>query len=1266
MNRPKESSSFGLVLGLVLSLLTGCGSNLTKSSRAWLDLYEETPITFEGMDDPSLLSWKSNDENIATVENATIIAKSVGETTISSSLDGTSYVIDVKVFDSGSVPSIKVDRTIFYVDNSASLSPYISYNGYSYYPELEYRVNIDNSNVARADGLSVTGISEGITNARIATTYKGNNISKSFIITVKPNSYVELIEGGNPIDEVTLYATSNNKFSSKVLTYNLIDNGEVISSPKMNYRVENPDLITFKGNTIFASKEEGTTVVHASYANKSSISIDFKVNVKPNYVEGSFNNDVSASYGATYTPYSGTIGSRSGDMMKYYNGDYMHNDETGSYWNHRLENDQVSTNAIEAYRNLGFRYFAFDIYMEKEARPLLLLDGLSTTFYVPYDTYFQNEIVKVIDENGNYINKFVKQQWLTVVYDIKARIEFEPDSTLNCYLALNADGLNSYIMNVRYYLDSSFLPFDPIEYRKVSEDETGASNDEFVKLHSNSNTYKKIGKTIDGVSNPHLYQTKSNNYENDSLVIATSAGSSKNDSIVRLQEKGKYLAFDIYLEKASTLYFAINSKRLSFKAEVGVTNFCNCSWVTLFSNNKLEYEINLNKWYTVFIDYDSSEMIQSYLDDPNVLDPVFIEFNTCDSGDTTYISNIRYFQSDSIVPSEFSKPLIASSKSSIVVNKNETFEIDTKVINGTKPGELNYRIANENILSKTNDDNVFKATSIGLTSITITCEDLLPLTISVRVIEQYDYYSNTKAYYRDEGMSGLDEYSTYNHLTVSRDDKEMPSSSIVRFDFKVLKPINYLYLLDTSGFGDASLNATRIGPNEYIGAEWWGAYTNGANDSILSITDTKGNVLGKFGKDGISFEVGKTYSVYYSLSSNRSIDIFVSNQGLTKAKEDFYWGNSDYSYLSKVSDYIEVTNIGGVYSDITPAISSTEENQVCYLGQDKDLEFDTIFGNNKKLTYSVEDESVLEIVNGKIHPKKVGNSLVTITIEGGNSISINVLVNDGFIDIKDKVILGEVGDTIALDNQIKESSTEKNITYSVSDSSIASISGNRVTFLKKGFARIEASASGCETKTIDVRVLSNDKSLLTDEVTIDSSYPGGQRLLFKKNSSEAQSFDTVMLTFHVKESFSYLYILDKDNEDPSCAQYENGVKVGSGNDGSMYQGFTSWWVPNYTSGFDSSRLNISSNGKVLGYLGSNPSPFNHVGEGFAFTKENDYTITIDLANSHTLILLLANYMKNKNDGNDHEEVCGGNIGNYMLRANEYISITNIYGVNKRS
>ena len=331
-----------------------------------------------------------------------------------------------------------------------------------------------------------------------------------------------------------------------------------------------------------------------------------------------------------------------------------------------------------------------------------------------------------------------------------------------------------------------------------------------------------------------------------------------------------------------------------------------------------------------------------------------------------------------------------------------------------------------------------------------------------------------------------------------------------------------------------------------------------------------------------------------------------------------------------------------------------------------DLEFDTIFGNNKQITYEIADESVLTIENGKIHPKKVGSTSVRVSVEGGNSITVNIDIIDGYINLNEHAYIKTIGEEIILNNEVLESYSIKNITYTSSDDSIVSVSGNKLTLLKKGFVLISAKAPGCEDRQISVRVLQNDKTKLNDEVVVDSDYPGGQRMVFNKNSTEASKYDTIELDITIKESFSYLYLLDKYNDDPNYAQYENGVKIGDGISGNMYQGLTSWWVPNFTAGFDASRLSISKEGKVLGLLGKNPSSFNRVGEGFAFEKGKEYKITIDLSNNHSLIILLANFMKNPTDGNDHDEVCGGNIGNYMLKVTDYILINDVYGINKRS
>lgn len=1247
---------------LLTPALTSCGEkSTTVSNKEWLDRYEEKVITLEGVSNPETLSWKSLDNNVVSINNGKLIAEGVGETTVTSSIRGHKYVIEVKVFDSGVSPTIRLEEDTFYKDVTTVIEPYISYNGDKYTPNITYNFESSNESILKIDGLNVTGKSEGITSLKVRASYKGLDLSKRFNVTVKPNSYVELIEDDEAIDNFKIYACENTKFSSKNLTFNLIDNGVKVENPLMNYTVQDKSIVKFENNIAIALKQ-GKTKVVAAYSKKESVHVEFEVEVLPNYVEESFSNDVSASYGVIYTPYDGTVGSRTGSFMKFYNGDLMHNDDKESYWNHRLVNKSSGQNAIEAYRSYGYRYFAFDIYMDKPARFLAMLDGSYKTYYSEYDVYFKNDIVSIIGENGKFINKIVANQWLTIVYDIKARIELEPDSNLNFSLALNADGLTSYLTNIRYYMDSSFMPMSELSYTKINDDEVQATNDEFVQKHLNNNVYEKVEKEVSGVMNPHMLKTNSNNYVNDTLVIASSTGTSKADSLTRLQSHGNYLAFDLYVEKASKLYFSINGEKLNFVASVGVTNFSKCSWLTLTSNGKIEYALKLNKWYTIYVDFSSEKMRNEFASDPNTANSVNIQFNACSTGDIVYLNNLRYLKSDKSIPNEFAEPLLTTNTTSLLVNKGQKFKIDASVINGTTLSIIRFKVENSNIVAAQDNNGEFLAKNMGNTTITVTCGNLIPVSVEIRIVDSFNYNSTIQATYRDASVGGLDDYMKYNHLTISRDDKEMKQSGIVKFDFTVTQAFNYLYLVDTAGRADPGLIATRIGPNEYNGAEWWGAATSGAPSNILSICDENNNVLGVFGKEGITFEEGKTYTVYYSLSQGRDLDIFVSQLGLTKQKEDFYWGDSDYSYLSPVDDYISVFNIGGTYSDVTPSIDVKNKDLTILAGEEKEIDYSILFGNGKLVSISSSNKEIVNVKDNKIVGVNAGTTTVNVSIEGGNTVTINVNVKDGFIDVED-VIQGTVNGNKTLPLNVSNSLTTREVTYVSNDPSVVSVNGNVLSFIKKGYTTVKASASGCDDVTFGVRVINDNKVALTDTFNLDSDYPSNTRLLFNKTSSEAQNHDTIQFDLTVKESFNYLYILDKNLLDPNQAQYENAVKIGNGGNGSMYQGLTSWWVPNYTAGFDASYLTITnSNGKVLGKLGTNPSAFNRVGEGFSFEKGQTYNFTINLSNNHQLILLCADFMKTVNNGNDHDEVCGGNITNYMKNISNCLEITNIYGL----
>lgn len=257
----------------------------------------------------------------------------------------------------------------------------------------------------------------------------------------------------------------------------------------------------------------------------------------------------------------------------------------------------------------------------------------------------------------------------------------------------------------------------------------------------------------------------------------------------------------------------------------------------------------------------------------------------------------------------------------------------------------------------------------------------------------------------------------------------------------------------------------------------------------------------------------------------------------------------------------------------------------------------------------------------------------------------------------ENVIQGKVNET----KELPSTFNGKAVTYASSNSEIVEINDNIATLKKIGFTTVTASFENGTTKDVSFRVLNSTRTLLEDTFSNDpeKSY-SLYRLIFSKQTELAKTFDTIQFDLTVKTSFNYLYMLSAE---ASSGTYENAVKIGNGGNGNMYQGLSSWWVQPYTPGFDASVLTITdSNGKVLGKLGSNPSDFNRVGEGFGFEQGKTYTFTFTLKENYKLILLCANWMKSTGDGNDKDEVLGTNVGGYMQQISNFIEITNVYGL----
>ena len=127
---------------------------------------------------------------------------------------------------------------------------------------------------------------------------------------------------------------------------------------------------------------------------------------------------------------------------------------------------------------------------------------------------------------------------------------------------------------------------------------------------------------------------------------------------------------------------------------------------------------------------------------------------------------------------------------------------------------------------------------------------------------------------------------------------------------------------------------------------------------------------------------------------------------------------------------------------------------------------------NKAITWKSNNPSIASINNGVITAHKVGTTEITAT-SGGKSATIKVTVNP--IEVTG-LKLNKTSTSIVLESSetitatiTPTSATDKTITWSTSDSSIATVSNGKITAKKVGTAKITAKC-GTKSATVTVKV----------------------------------------------------------------------------------------------------------------------------------------------------------------------------------------------------
>lgn len=136
--------------------------------------------------------------------------------------------------------------------------------------------------------------------------------------------------------------------------------------------------------------------------------------------------------------------------------------------------------------------------------------------------------------------------------------------------------------------------------------------------------------------------------------------------------------------------------------------------------------------------------------------------------------------------------------------------------------------------------------------------------------------------------------------------------------------------------------------------------------------------------------------------------------------------------------------------------------------------------SNKNVTWTSSDSSVASVTDGKVTALKAGSATITVkTEDGGKTATCNVTVSPKVYPVESvsldrtsaTLVEGEVLTLTATVNP--ENASNKNVIWTSSDSSVASVVDGKVTALKAGQATITVKTEdGGKTANCEVKVVS--------------------------------------------------------------------------------------------------------------------------------------------------------------------------------------------------
>ena len=292
-------------------------------------------------------------------------------------------------------------------------------------------------------------------------------------------------------------------------------------------------------------------------------------------------------------------------------------------------------------------------------------------------------------------------------------------------------------------------------------------------------------------------------------------------------------------------------------------------------------------------------------------------------------------------------------------------------------------------------------------------------------------------------------------------------------------------------------------------------------------------------KISLSMKVGETETITATVNPANATDKSVT------------WGSSDVS-VATVSDGKVTAKKSGTATITAKAGSCIAE---CTVSVSVDVEsvtldktsLELVVGETAQLTATVKpddatdknvswsssDESVAKVDNGRVTAVKAGKATITAKCGGKTAeCTVTVTVPTGSVTLDKTSLTLAVGETAQLTATVKpDNATDKTVTWTSSDESVAKVDNGRVTAVKSGNASITAK---CGDKTAECAVT---VTVPTNSVTLD------------KTSLSLAVGETAQLTATVKPDNATDKSVIWTSSDESVAKVDNGrvtaVKAGN-------------------------------------------------------------------------------------------------------------------------